>query len=57
MPKAAMSNPNALLGQKSCCYLNQGLTYNDIKDRRLNDVLISDQTNWTEANVLKAFES
>jgi len=45
MPKAAMSNPNALLGQKSCCYLNQGLTYNDIKDRRLNDVLISDQTN------------
>ena len=28
--KAAMSNPNGLLGQKSCHYLNQGCTFYDI---------------------------
>ena len=27
---AAMSNPNGLLGQKSCYYLNQGDTFYDI---------------------------
>jgi len=26
----AMSNPNGLLGQKSCRYLNQGRTFDDI---------------------------
>jgi len=28
--KSAMSNPNDLLGQKSCRYLNQGRTFDDI---------------------------
>jgi len=40
--KAAMSKPNGLLGQKSCRYLNQGRTFNDINEGRiLNDLLIS----------------
>jgi len=28
--RAAMSKPNGLLGQKSCRYLNQGRTFDDI---------------------------
>jgi len=28
--RTAMSNPNGLLGQKSCHYLNQGRTFYDI---------------------------
>ena len=28
--RTAMSNPNGLLSQKSCCYLTQGRTFNDI---------------------------
>jgi len=28
--RAAMSNPNGLLGQKVCDYLDQGCTLNDI---------------------------
>jgi len=46
--KPAMSNSNALLGQKSCRYLNQGRTFNDINEgRTLNDVLISEQTKFS----------
>jgi len=30
MAETAMSNLNGLLGQKSCGYLNQGRTLNDI---------------------------
>jgi len=29
-----MSNPNGLLGQKSCCYLNQGRTFDGTLDDR-----------------------
>jgi len=44
-----MSNPNGLLGQKSCRYLNQG--------RTLNDLRRSEQPSLAEANTLKGFES
>jgi len=35
-----MSNPNGLLGQKSCRYLNQGRTFDDILMRAAHSMTL-----------------
>jgi len=54
-----MSNPNGLLGQNSCRYLNQGRTFDDILMRapHLMTYLDLSKLNLAEANTLKAVES
>jgi len=57
--KQLMSNPNGLLSQKVCHYLNQGRTLNDILMRATHWMAYFDlsKLNLTKAKVLKAFES
>jgi len=54
-----MSNPNGLLSQKLCRYLNQGRTMIDILMRAAHWIAYFDlsKLNLTKANVLKVFES
>ena len=55
----AMSNPNRLLSQKSCHYLSQGRTLNNVSMRAAHWMPYFDlsKPNLVKANVLKAFES
>ena len=57
--RPAMSNPIGWLGQKSCRYLNQGRTFDDISMRAAHWMTYLDlsKPNLAEANILKAFES
>ena len=57
--RPAMSNPNGLLSQNLCHYLNQGHTFNDIVMRPAHWMAYFDliKLNLASANVLKAFES
>jgi len=53
--KSAMFNPNGLLSQKLCHYLNQGRTLNDILMRAAHSKAYFDlsQLNLAQANMLK----
>ena len=59
MISAAMSNPNDLLSQKLCHYLNQGRTLNDTLMRAVHRMAYFDlgKLNLALANILKAFQS
>ena len=56
---ADVSNPNGLLNQKSCHYLSEGRTLNNILMRAAHWMPYFDlsKLNLGKANVLKAFES
>ena len=57
--KAATSNPNGLLSQKLCHYLDQGHTLNDMLLRAAHGTAYFDPSklNLAEANILKVLES
>ena len=57
--KPAASNPNGLLSQKLCHYVDQGRTFNDIIIRAAHWTAYFDlsELNLAESNTLKAFES
>jgi len=55
-PNPCMSNPNGLLSQKLCHYLDQGRTLNDILLRVTHWMPYSDLRKLKLANILKVFE-
>jgi len=54
-----MSNPNGLLSQKVCHYLDQGRTFNDILLRAAHWMAYFNlcKLNLTQTNILKVFKS
>jgi len=54
-----MSNPNGLLSQEVCHYLNQGRTFNNVLMSAAHGITHFDlsKLNLAKAKVLKAFES
>jgi len=56
--RTAMSNPNCLLSQKLCHYLNQGHTLNDTLLRAAHSIAYCDlsKLNLASANIFKVFK-
>jgi len=54
-----MSNPNGLLSQNVCHYLDQGRTLNDILMRAVHSMVCFEfsKLNVAETNICKEFES